>query len=129
LRRQGGPHQHRCIGAALKVLQGPPTGGPNINVSGACSENVVIKSLDRLTLNAVNGASIIDASNGFTDVVDVNNSTGVTLKGFSIIAVNQSNDAVNCSNGAGCTLISNPLQGGFGRLRLCHYARLRVSEP
>jgi hypothetical protein len=103
------------IGAALKVLQGPLTAGPNvINVSGACSENVVIRNLDRLTLNAVNGASIIDASNGFTDVVDVNNSTGVTLKGFSIIAVNQNNDAVNCGNGASCTLISDTLQGGFG---------------
>ena len=48
------------IGAALKAVQfaGPST----INVSGACHENVVIRSLDRLTLNAINGASVLDAS-------------------------------------------------------------------
>ena len=53
------------IGAALKVLQGPLGSLPNtINVSGACNENILIQNMDRLTLNAVGGASITDASYG-----------------------------------------------------------------
>src|SRR5262244_1219400 len=57
------------IGAALRVLQRAQEQSPStINVSGACHENVVIQSLDRLTLNAVNGASVSDASGGTLDV-------------------------------------------------------------
>jgi hypothetical protein len=83
------------IGAALKSLRSPLFSGPNtINVSGACNENIVIKDMDRLTLNAVNGASITDASNGHTDVINVNNSPGFTLHGFAIFAINANNDGV-----------------------------------
>src|ERR1700745_2755640 len=58
------------IGAALKQLQYSEGHGPStINVSGACHENVLIQSVDRLTLNAVNGASITDASGGNLDVI------------------------------------------------------------
>jgi len=58
------------IGAALKSLQNVP--GPNtINVSGACHENVVIQSFDRLTVNAVKGASVSDASSGKRDVISI----------------------------------------------------------
>jgi hypothetical protein len=103
------------IGAALKVLQGSESQGSNtVNVFGACNENVVVKNMDRLTLNAVNGASITDASNGYTDVINVNNSRGFTLKGFAITAVNADNDGINCNSGSQCTLISNTVQGGFG---------------
>src|SRR5262245_51809805 len=55
----GGKVGLTSIGAALKAVQfaGPST----IKVSGACHENIVIQSLDRLTLNAAPGASITDA--------------------------------------------------------------------
>jgi hypothetical protein len=106
---------YTSIGAALKVLQRFESNGPNtLNVSGTCNENVLIKSMDRLTLNAVDGASIIDVSNGNDDVINVNSSFGFTMTGFSIIAVNRNNDGISCYFGSSCTLISNNLQGGFG---------------
>jgi|HubBroStandDraft_1064217.scaffolds.fasta_scaffold12389_4 hypothetical protein len=111
----GGKAGLSSIGAALKTLQSPLFSGPNtINVSGACNENIVIKDMDRLTLNAVNNASITDASDGYADVINVNNSPGFTLQGFAIFAINANNDGVNCNNGSHCTLIGNTLQGGFG---------------
>ena len=110
----GGKVGFTSIVAAVKALQSSESHGPNtINVSGACNENVVIKNLDRLTLNAVSGASIMDVSNGNDDVINVNNSFGFTLKGFSITAVNANNDGVSCNYGSSCTLIGNTLQGGF----------------
>src|SRR5271169_5653703 len=60
------------IGAALKALQRFEFGGPaTINVSGACHENVVIQSIDRLTLNAAPGASISDQSGGNLSTVTI----------------------------------------------------------
>lgn len=110
----GGKAGFTSIVAAVKALQTLDPQGPNtINVSGVCNENIVIKNLDRLTLNAVNGASIMDASNGNDDVINVNSSFGFTLRGFSITAVNANNDGVSCYYGSSCTLINNTLQGGF----------------
>src|SRR5271163_2711884 len=63
------------INAALHALKAIPISAPNtINVSGKCSEYVLIQNMDRLTLNAINGASITDASNGTHEVIDVDNS-------------------------------------------------------
>src|SRR5262245_38221227 len=68
------------IGAALRVLQRAQEQSPStINVSGACHENVVIQSLDRLTLNAVNGASVSDASGGTLDVMSIQDSREVAI--------------------------------------------------
>lgn len=103
------------INAALKALQSSDSRGPTtINVSGACNENILVKNMDRLTLNAVNGASITDASSGNDDVVNVNNSLGFTLKGFTITAVDHNNDGVSCYYGSNCLLVNNTIQGGFG---------------
>jgi len=107
------------IGAALKVLQGPFTAGPNtINVSGACNENILIQNMDRLTLNAVHGASITDASDGAREVIDVANSVGFTLNGFTITATCPSScmngpgaDGISCYQGAECLLINNTISG------------------
>src|SRR5437667_12849137 len=67
------------INAAFKALQSFESERPNtINVSGACHENVVIQSMDRLTLNAVNGASVTDASGGSLDVILIGDSRSVS---------------------------------------------------
>src|SRR5215469_10118029 len=88
------------IGAALKVLQNGEGHEPStINVSGACHENVVIHSVDRLTLNAINGASVSDASGGKLDVIDTFDSHDVAIKGFTIDA---GSDGVSGANGIGC---------------------------
>src|SRR5215467_9519203 len=73
------------IGAALRVLQNGEGHQPStINVSGACHENVVIQSFDRLTLNAINGASVSDASSGKRDVISIFDSRDVAINGFTV---------------------------------------------
>lgn len=107
------------IGAALKNLQEPPAALPiTINVSGACHENIRIQNIDRLTLTAVGGASITDASYGTHEVIDVEHSAGFTLNGFTIKATCSSAcmngagaDAISCYIGADCLLINNTISG------------------
>ena len=111
---RSGDGSFTSIGGAIKALQSGESRGPaTINVSGTCNENVKIKNTDRLTLNGLNGASIVDASSGNAPVVDINDSLGFTLQSFTIIAANQNNDAVSCYSGSHCLLISNNVQGGF----------------
>src|SRR6516165_12703977 len=103
------------IGAALRVLQnGEGHGSSTINVSGACHENVVIQSMDRLTLKAVNGASISDASGGKQDVISIFDSRDVAINGFTINAgsdgVSGAN-GVSCNDWSACRLALNVIQG------------------
>jgi hypothetical protein len=115
----GGKEGLPSIGAALKILQSPLFSGPNtINVSGACHENILIQNMDRLTLNALGGASITDASDGTHEVIDVQTSTGFTLKGFTLTATCPSScmngpgaDVISCYQGAECLLINNTFSG------------------
>jgi hypothetical protein len=101
------------IGAALKVLQNVP-GPSTMNVFGACHENVVIQSFDRITLNAVNGASVSDASGGKQDVISIFDSRDVAINGFTI---NAGSDGVSGANGISCNdwstcrLALNVIQG------------------
>ncbi len=115
----GGKEGLFSIGAALKILQSPVFSGPNtVNVSGACHENILIQNTDRLTLNALNGASITDVSDGTHEVIDVQGSTGFTLNGFTVTATCPSTcmsgpgaDAISCYQGAECLLINNTFSG------------------
>jgi len=115
----GSTERLNSIGAALMVLKGPLASLPNtINVSGACNENILVQNMDRLTLNAVNGASITDASDGTHEVIDVANSAGFTLNGFTITATCPSScmngagaDAISCYQGAECLLINDTISG------------------
>jgi hypothetical protein len=97
------------IGAALRVLQnGEGHGASTINVSGACHENVVIQSLDRLTLNATPGASINDPSGGNLDVIDIADSRDVSVNNFTI---NGGTNGINCFDRSLCRLNGNSVQG------------------
>ena len=103
----GGKGALSSIGGALKVLLNVP--GPNtINVSGACNENVVIQSLDRLTLNATPGASINDVSGGNLDVIDVLDSRDVSINNFTISG---GASGVVCLDRSLCRLNGNTIQG------------------
>jgi hypothetical protein len=111
----GGKTGLPSIGAALKALQYSEGHGPStINVSGACHENVVIQSVDRLTLSAINGASVSDASGGKQDVIAVFDSRDVAINGF---AINAGSDGVSGANGISCNdwstcrLALNVIQG------------------
>ena len=53
------------IHKAVKLLADSNPQGPNtITVSGSCKDNLLIQSMDRLTLITKNGASITDRSSG-----------------------------------------------------------------
>src|SRR5215470_10817229 len=95
------------IGAALKVLQYVP-GPSTINVSGACHENVVIQSLDRLMLSAAPGASINDPSGGNLDVIDILDSRDVSVNNFTISGGAY---GISCSDRSLCRLNGNSVQG------------------
>jgi hypothetical protein len=120
------------IGAALKALkQSEESNGANtINVSGACYENILIQNIDGLTLKAVNGAAIIDASSGTREVIDVANSHGFTLNGFTITTTCASGctfpDAISCYDGADCLLIENTITGASGGAGVGVYALSKV---
>jgi hypothetical protein len=115
----GGKPGLSSIDTALKILQSPLFSGPNtIYVSGACHENILIQNMDRLTLSALNGASITDASYGTHEVIDVENSAAFTLNGFTVTATCPSScmngagaDAISCYQGAECLLVNNTISG------------------
>ena len=107
------------INAALRTLKGSEPRGPvTINVSGACRENVVVQSLDRLTLTAINGASVSDASGGTLDVIAIFDSRDVAINGFTINGTAIDANGVSCNDFSSCRLSGNVIQGagnaGFG---------------
>jgi Right handed beta helix region len=104
---------HMTITAAVaKIAAANPLGPNTITVTGNCHENVVISSLDNLTLRASpSGATITDASNGTVDTVAVADSGRFALNGFTI------NGSVDCFDNAVCRLNGNTIQNsqvGYG---------------
>jgi len=100
---------HEPIRAALRQLAARNPQGPNtITVSGACKGNIVIKSMDRLTLITKKGASITDRSNRTLAVVDIEDSRSVTVQGFTI---NGGAPGILCNTGSVCYLTGNTIQG------------------
>ena len=99
------------INGALKLLT--PQGPNTLTVSGACHENVVIQSFDRLSLIANPGASITDVSNGNLDTILITDSQRISISGFTI---NGGSGGINCVNGSLCRLSGNTIQGvqGYG---------------
>lgn len=86
--------------------------GPNtIVVSGNCNENVVIQSMDRLTLITKKGATITDHSDGSLAVVDIEDSNSVTVQGFTI---NGGSSGVSCGTSSVCFLTGNTVQDVLG---------------
>src|SRR3989440_4427173 len=72
--------KHESISKVLRLLAKTNPVGPNtITVSGGCDENLVIRSMDRLTLVTKKGASITDRS-GNSVVVDIEDSRSVTVQ-------------------------------------------------
>jgi hypothetical protein len=102
--------KNETIHKAIKVLADSNPQGPNtVTVSGSCKDNLLIQSMDRLTLITKNGASITDRSNGSLAVVDIEDSRSVTLQGFTI-----NGSAVLCRTASVCYLTGNTIQGGGG---------------
>jgi hypothetical protein len=99
----------RSIGAAIARLgRGDPS---TIVVNGACTENVVIQSVDRLTINALAGASITDASAGTAAVISIADSRGIFVTGFSVTGGGTS---IVCGDHSTCSFSGNSIQNSSG---------------
>jgi hypothetical protein len=97
------------IHKAVKLLANANPQGPNtITVAGSCRENILIQSMDRLTIITKNGASITDHSHGSLAVVDIEDSHSVTVQGFTI---NGGAQGILCSTASVCYLTGNTIQG------------------
>jgi Right handed beta helix region len=100
------------IRETLKFLAVANPQGPNtVVVSGNCNENILIQSMDRLTLITKKGATITDHSNGSLAVVDIEDSHSVTLQGFTI---NGGATGVSCGTSSVCYLTGNTVQDVLG---------------
>ncbi len=101
-----------AIHKAVKLLASTNPQGPNtISVAGSCRENILIRSMDRLTLITKNGAAITDRSKGSLAVVNIEDSHSVTVQGFTI---NGGGGGVNCGSASVCYLTGNTIQDGAG---------------
>jgi hypothetical protein len=112
----GGTYGLTSINAALKVLRssGEFHGPATINVSGACHENVIIESIDRLTLNSVNGASITHVG-ASSEVFSIYDSRGIAINNFTINGGGGGANGIGCYNLSVCRLSGNTVQGaGLG---------------
>ena len=105
-------NRKETINKAVKLLAHTNPQGPNtITVVGSCRDNIVIQSMDRLTLIGRNGASITDRSSGSLTVVDIEDSHSVTMQGFTI---NGGAGGVQCGTASVCYLNGNTIQGAVG---------------
>ena len=104
--------KHESISKVLRLLAKTNPQGPNrVTVSGSCEGNLVIQSMDRLTLITETGASISDRSDGNLAVVDIEDSHSVTVQGFTI---NGGSGGVLCDTTSVCYLTGNTIQDGAG---------------
>jgi Right handed beta helix region len=104
----GGKGQLSTISSALKKIS--PAGPNTVTVFGTCTENVLIRGFNRLTLIGSSGASINDASAGTGFVVDFEDSTDVILQGFTI---NGGFIGVFCADFSICRFNGNTIQGAL----------------
>jgi hypothetical protein len=110
------------INGALTSLD--PSEDNTIYVRGACIENVNITGFDRLTLIAQSGASISDASGDTAGVVSIDNSTRVSVQGFTISGsgTNAQTEVIDCTFSF-CALSGNTVQGGSDGIDIFRGAR------
>lgn len=105
----GNPGQFPSITAALAQLD--PRGPNTITVSGACNENVMIASFDRLTLVGQGNASVTDNSGGTAGVITIGDSQRVSIQGLTI---NGGGFGVACWDHSLCRFSGNTIQGAMG---------------
>src|SRR5258708_14113703 len=96
------------IHKAVKLLADSNPQGPNtITVLGSCRHNIVVRSMDRLTLITKKGASIADRAGGTLPIVDIEYSHRGTLQGFTIHG--GGNQGVVCNTASLCYLTGNTI--------------------
>jgi nitrous oxidase accessory protein NosD len=116
--------RHQTISSALQVITASNPQGPNtIQVSGSCKENVLVQSLDRVTLITNNGASISDGSGGTMSVVLVRDSRSITVQGLRIEG---GAGGLICSLGSVCYVNNNTIQSSSGNGITVNYGSTAV---
>ncbi len=110
----GGTGPLSTITGALQLLS--PSGPSTLIVSGNCHENVSIDGFDRLTLQAIPGASISDASGDAVETLAIGDSQRVTVRGFTI------NGQVTCANASICFFAGNTIVSPDGVLLIRSHA-------
>ena len=103
--------KHESMSKVLRQLAKTNPQEPNrATVSGSCEGNLVIQTMDRLTLITETRASISDRSDGNLAVVDIEDSHSVTVQGFTI----NGGGGVLCNTTSVCYLTGNTIQDGAG---------------
>jgi hypothetical protein len=105
-----------------------PSENNTVYVRGACKENVAISGFDRLQLIAQNGASITDASGDTAAVLSIDNSTRVSVQGFTIngSGPNAQTEVIDCTFSY-CVFSGNTVQGGSDGVDVSRGARASFS--
>jgi hypothetical protein len=101
--------QHLLLSSFLAGLD--PDEASTVLVSGTCTDNLHITGINRLTLLAVPGATINDASGGNDFVVTVNNTLTFDFEGFTI---NGGAAGFACLSHSTCLLAGNTIQSSLG---------------
>jgi hypothetical protein len=78
----GGSQNPNSITAALQLLN--PVVPNTLNISGTCTENVVINKFNRLTLSGRSGSRVVDASGKTSQTILVIDSTDVVFQNMNI---------------------------------------------
>jgi hypothetical protein len=118
IKRAGASYKVDCtqpgqtIQAAINAIANGPNGGhATIDIYGTCKENVLIQSLDRITLVGHNGATIQDASNNTNYVVTIPLSSYIDLQNLTITG---GFIGVGCIEMSTCTMESDVVQNSIG---------------
>jgi hypothetical protein len=109
----GSRNDPTTISAALKLLD--PSVPNTLNISGACHENVVINSFDRLTLMGKPGASVTDASGGTAQTILVVDSNDVV---FRRLTIDGGLVGVQCDDFSTCRFIDDTIANGGGGIQI-----------
>jgi hypothetical protein len=112
----GTPGTYPSIGAALAALdnQGPHT----INVSGNCSESVIVDQRERLTIQ---GPATVTGTAGFG--IRIDNSGNVVLRSLTVSAAQT---AISVANRSAAVIAGVTAQGGFNALDIFGGASVSV---
>ena len=95
-----------CPGQTLQAATDSAVAGDTIAVTGACSENVVIRNEKQRLLISGSGASI-NGSNPSSPTVNVRGK-GITIQGFTITG---GRDGINVNRGSNAVIQGNTIQG------------------
>jgi len=101
-----------------------PSESDIVYVHGACKENVTVSGFDRLQLIAQPGASITDASGDTAPALSIDNSTRVSVQGFTINGngPNAQTEVIDCTFSY-CAFSGNTIQGGSDGIDVFNGAR------